>query len=277
VLVVGGSRDLSGAPALVALGALRAGAGLVRVAVPRSVQGIVAGHRMEALTAGLEEDDDGALVPAALERIRALAEEADVVAIGPGAGRAPGTRRLLRSVVTDVRRPMVVDADALFAWNEDLAALGSRREATVLTPHEGEAARLLGTTAEAIRKDRDGSARRLVQAAAGRGAVVAVLKGNRTIVTDGERTHRNETGGPVLASGGTGDVLCGIVAALMASPEIEAYEATCIGVWAHGQAALRVASGRDRGILASEVADALPAVLATLVAPFGNAPESREP
>jgi NAD(P)H-hydrate epimerase len=259
VLVVGGSRDLCGAPYLAALGALRAGAGLARAAVPREIQRIVAKYSPDVLTAGLAASRGGALAPAAAARVRALARSADAVVLGPGAGREAGTLRLLRELALGLDVPVVVDADALFAWNGRARTLRrrarKRRGTTVLTPHEGEAARLLGSTADAVRADRRGTVARL-QAESG---AIAVLKGPGTLVTDGRRLFRCAHGDPALATGGTGDVLAGIIAARLAAQREEPFVAVCQAVEWHGRMGEMVFA--DAGVPASQMAETLPTAL----------------
>ena len=260
VLVVGGSSSLVGAPAMAGLGALRGGAGLVQVAVPGSIQATVAGFRPEVTTLGLPETRAGGLGASAGPVLRTLVAGWDSVVLGPGAGRAPATVRLLRTFTLAADRPLVLDADGLFAWNRDVKALRARSLATLLTPHEGEAGRLLGVTSDEIRADREAAAARIAEES---GAVV-VLKGPGTLVTDGQRMYRNRTGGPVLATGGTGDVLAGLAGALLAgrgADGLDPFEAACVAVHAHGEAATTVAQGRDRGLLATELADGIPEAL----------------
>jgi NAD(P)H-hydrate epimerase len=260
VLVAGGSADLCGAPAMAALGALRGGAGLVRVAVPAGIRAVVAGFRPETTSAALPETRAGGIAPEALERLHALAREQDAVVLGPGAGREEATLEALRAFTLAVDRPLVLDADALFAFDERLDALAGRSAPTVLTPHEGEAARLLGVSASEVRADRPATAARLARES---GAVV-VLKGPGTLVVDDARLYRNETGGPWLASGGTGDVLAGVVGALLAWRDeagLDVFSAVCVAVHAHGAAADSAAAGRGRGVLATDVAACLPAAL----------------
>jgi hydroxyethylthiazole kinase-like uncharacterized protein yjeF len=255
---------MAGAPFLAGLGALRAGAGLVRVAVPAPVQATVAGYRPEALTAGLPSSARGSLAAGAAREVRRLCAASDALVLGPGAGRAPSTLRVLRALALGAELPLVLDADGLAAFAGRAADLRRRKAPTVLTPHEGEAARLLETEAATLRRDRVAAAARLALAA---GAVVA-LKGPGTVVTDGRRVFVAETGGPVLASGGTGDVLAGAVAAFLAARPDRlgtdaAFEAACGAVHVHGLAAdAWAAEVGDRGVLAGEVADAIPRALA---------------
>ncbi len=259
VLVVGGSRDMAGAPFLAAYGALRAGAGLVRAAVPREIQPVVAGYAPEVLTAGLAATPLGGLALAALSAVLRLADGYDAVVLGPGAGRERATLRLLLALGRDLGLPLVLDADALFALAaapRALRALRRRTSATVLTPHEGEAARLLGCSAAAVRADRERSARRLASLS---GATL-VLKGPETLVCHGAWLWRSRAGGPLLAAGGTGDVLAGVTAALLAAAPEDPFTSACRAVAWHARAgdALARRLRTDRGVLAREIADELP-------------------
>lgn len=252
VLVVGGSRNLCGAPYLAGLGALHAGAGLVRAAVPRPLQPIVAGYGPDLLTAGLPATRSGGLSRAARAPALALAQEADAVVLGPGAGREPVTLALLRALAADLPVPLVLDADALFACVGRWALLRRRKAATVLTPHEGEAARLLRTTSAAVRADRAGAHARLCAASGG----IVVLKGPGTLVGDGARRYRCPHGSAVLATGGSGDVLAGMIAALLAERGTDTFEAAATAVAWHARAGdlvERADPGR-RGLPASTLA-----------------------
>lgn len=261
VLVVAGSEGKTGAAALAALGAARAGAGLVTIACPRRANPVLEVKCTEAMTVPVEETGDGHLAAAAEAQVLALGAERDVVALGPGFGREQEPAALARGVAAGLRRPLVLDADGLVAFAGALEVLERRRAPTVLTPHPGEAAALLGSSPKDVNADRPGAARAL---AAATGAVV-VLKGAATVVaTPSGRLAVNPTGGPLLATGGTGDVLTGVVAALLGQG-LAAFEAAALGAWLHGAAAdlLEVRHGAS-GALASEVADLLPAVVREL-------------
>lgn len=267
VLAVAGSRGKSGAAILAGTAALRAGAGLVTVATPVPALARVAAGRAELMTEPLAATPAGTTAGRAVARALALAEERDAVVLGPGLGQSGGTRAFVRAFVAGCPRPLIVDADGLNALaalptGGGFRALLARRAPTVLTPHPGEAARLLGTTARAVQNERLESARRLAGAA---GAVV-VLKGYRTIVADARgRAAVNPTGNPGLATAGSGDVLSGIVGALLARGR-DAFSAAVAAVYAHGLAADRVAGRRgEEGILAGDVIDALPETIRSLV------------
>jgi NAD(P)H-hydrate epimerase len=258
VLIVGGSRGMAGAPALCARGALRAGAGLVTIAVPARIADIVAGFLPEAMVIALPCDDDGALDSSADEAVLARLERVDALVVGPGLGRAPQTEAAILALLAKADKPVVLDADGLYAIRGRVGDLATRSAATILTPHEGEATALLGESQETGIIQRESRARRLATTARG----ICVLKGPGTIVTDGTRVFVNETGNPLLSTGGTGDVLSGVVAAFVAGLPAtggDAFGAAALAVHLHGAAAdlLRARRG-DRGTLASEIADALP-------------------
>lgn len=281
VVVVGGSRDMVGAPALAALGAHRAGAGLVRIAVPRSLQPLVAGFRPESTTTGLSEDAAGSLAGSALPELLEHTRGWDAVVLGPGIGRSPGTGEVVRTFARKVRLPLVLDADALFAFNGCVQTLRGCAGPVVLTPHEGEAARLLEVTSAQVQADRQDAAMTLAR----RSGAIVVLKGPGTLVADvvsdvipegaseEARLYRNATGGPVLSTGGTGDVLAGVIGALLAQAAqtgLDAFEAACVGVHVHAAGADTAARGCDRGLFASELAAGIPDALLALRSGSGS-------
>jgi len=230
VLVVAGSRGKTGAAHLAALGALRSGAGLVTVATPAGCQPTLAAMAPEYMTEGLRERDGG-LHADDVERVLELAR--DVVAIGPGLGQAPATREFVRQLVDRATMPLVVDADGLNAFAGDSAQLmGREGRDIIITPHPGEMARLLGMTTQEVQASRIEIARNF--AVAHRAFVV--LKGHRTLVaTPDARVFINPTGNPGMATGGTGDVLTGVIAAWLA--QLLDAEAACkLAVYLHGMA-----------------------------------------
>jgi NAD(P)H-hydrate epimerase len=231
----------------------------VTIAVPERVQDVVASFQPEAMTFGLPCDADGRLARGALPALTPAFERADVVVLGPGLGRGERTLDTVREIASGCPKPLVLDADGLEAHRGRLADLAGRTAPTVLTPHEGEAEALLGETPP--EESRLSRAARIARAS----EAVCVLKGPGTVVTDGARAFVNGTGGPVLASGGTGDVLAGVVAAFLAAflaAGGDAFAAASLAVHVHGEAGDRLASARgDRGVLATDVADAIPLVL----------------
>ena len=258
--VVAGSRGKAGAAALAARGALRGGAGLVTVFCAGSIENAIVGALSEAMTFALPERE-GALseegAPILLRRL----EEFDAAVFGPGLGTAAGTVAFLERTLGRARIPVVVDADGLNAFADRPAFFARRSAATILTPHPGEAGRLLGRSVRSVQGDRLGVARALAR----RAHAVAVLKGAHTLIAapTGE-VAANPTGTPLLATAGSGDVLAGLVGALLAGG-LAPREAAVAGAWLHGAAAERLApSLGDAGLLAHEVADAIPVVRAGL-------------
>jgi NAD(P)H-hydrate epimerase len=258
LLAVAGSRGKSGAAAILARAALRSGVGLVTVAVPRSVQPIVAGAAFEVMTEPLAETRTGALGRAAANVALRLLAARDALALGPGLGTQTGTRAAVVAMLVGRSAPAVLDADGLNAFaagSRVRARLRAGRYPLVLTPHPGEAARLLRTTASGIQGDRLGSARRL---ASETGSTV-VLKGWRTIVAreDG-RASVNLTGNAGMATGGTGDALTGILGALLARG-MSGFDAARLGTYVHGAAGdLAAARLGEDGLIADDLIDALP-------------------
>jgi len=261
VLVAAGSTGKWGAASLSARAALRAGAGLVTLVLP-DVPGLVLPNACaEAMTERVPATATGGFGAAATRRIEELAETRSVLALGPGLGIDPETVGCVRSLVASIDRPLVVDADGLNALVGELARVRRRNAPTILTPHPGEAARLLETGTAELNADRIASARRLASVS---GAVV-LLKGAGSVVAEpGGRVLVVPTGGPALSSGGTGDVLTGIVAALLAAG-LDPFEAAGLAAWWHGAAADGLPqSTLGFGLLASELADALPAAARAL-------------
>jgi NAD(P)H-hydrate epimerase len=273
VLVAAGSEGKTGAAALAATGAARVGAGLVTVACPAGLNDILEVKLTEAMTVPVPDTPGRALAAGAAEPLLALAAERDVVALGPGIGTADETAKCVAAVAEGVDKPLVIDADGLNVLAGQAALLRRRRAPTVLTPHPGEAARWLGGSAGELNADRVGAARRL---AADTGAVV-LLKGAATVVADPDgRVVVNPTGGPALATGGTGDVLTGLVAGLLAQG-VEPLEAAALAAFVHGVAAERLADDRgEAGALAGDLADAVPAALEALRARAAEVREETE-
>jgi len=251
VLVVAGSPGLTGAAALASRSALRAGAGLVVVATPIAVQPAVAAHLLEVMSAPLP-DEDGHLAPASVEAVVEQAHRVTAIAIGPGLGRAEATTAAVADVLRRVDLPAVVDADGLWHLGEEPEIAGRRAAPAVLTPHAGEAARLLGRPRAEVEAARLDAAREL----AARSRVIVVLKGPGTIVAAPDGRIAVDGGGtPALATAGTGDVLTGAVAAALAKG-VEPFAAAAAAVAGHARAG-RLA-GRGDGTIASDVLEALP-------------------
>lgn len=253
VVVVGGSRGMTGAVCMTSMAAIRAGAGYATAAVPESLEPIFEVKLTEVMTVGVDAIDDGldiAAAPAVLER----AERAACVVIGPGLGRSGPAAQLVRHVVPRVHCPLLIDADGLNALGTELSLIAGRDAPTILTPHAGELARLLGCDSDEVNARRLDCARR---AAADSGAVV-VLKGDDTLVVEGDRIAVSVDGSAALATAGTGDVLSGTIAALVARGT-GAFEGACAGVLAHARAGR--AAGERLGVesvIATDVIDELP-------------------
>jgi NAD(P)H-hydrate epimerase len=231
VLIVAGSVGKTGAAALAAQGALRSGAGLVTIACPRGCQPIVASYGVEYMTEPLDETAAGTVHFAAAETV--LGFTADVVAIGPGLGRGEGVSTFVREVVEKGETPLILDADALNAFaDEPDALIGRDGRDIIITPHPGEMARLVGCTADDVQANRLGIASDFAR----RHQVYVVLKGYRTLIaTPAGPVFVNPTGSPGMATGGTGDVLAGMLAAWMA--QLLDAEAACrVAVYLHGAA-----------------------------------------
>ncbi len=274
VLIVGGSRGMAGAVALAGMAALRGGAGLVRLAVPLAILDTVASFEPSYMTVPLPSDPSGRIAGGTLDRITELAEKAHyqrlhalptafdgiaawvdqstAVACGPGMGRSPGLDELVGRLYHEIAKPMLFDADALNALAADPKILPHPGGPRILTPHPGEFARLIG-------KKIEGEARinAAVQLAAQCRAVV-VLKGHRTLVTDGRRRYFNPTGNPGMATGGSGDVLTGLITALWRQ-EFDAFDAARLGVYLHGLAGDLAASQLGQtSLIASDLVRHLP-------------------
>ena len=262
VLIVAGSIGRTGAAHLAALGAMRSGAGLVTVATPRSCVPVIASMAPEYMTEGLDETTAGTVDYAALDRI--LDVQTDIIAVGPGLGQSPGTEAFVHGLLERSGVPLVLDADALNAFVGDPDRLAGREEIdVVITPHPGEMARLLQTSIEDVQRDRVRAAREF--AAAHR--VHVVLKGHRTVIAapDG-RTFVNLTGNAGMATGGTGDLLTGMIAAWFA--QLLDAEAACkLAVYVHGTAGdLAEADEGEVSLIAGDVASRIGDALLELTA-----------
>ena len=255
VAIAGGSRGLTGAVRLSSLAAIRAGAGYATVAVPADLEQVFEEGQPEVMSAGCP-GGDGCLAPASAKAVLRAFEPAAAGVFGPGLGRDPGSVELAREVVPTISAPLVLDADGLNAFAGQIGDLAARRAPTVLTPHAGELGRLLERDSEEIAASRLSSARAAARAA----AAILVLKGDDTIVTDGERVAVNVLSAPGLATAGSGDVLSGMVAALLARG-LDPFAAACAAVIAHARAgrAAAVWVGAAESVIASDVIDAIPA------------------
>jgi NAD(P)H-hydrate epimerase len=254
VLILAGSRGMSGAAVLCGTAALRGGAGLVQVAFPTEVGSIVAAANPCYLTAPLPQSDQGQLSEAAELPLFGLAKLSTVLAAGPGLGHPPAITSILTNLIAKTQLPIVLDADGLNALQNSTQRLKGRPAPLILTPHPGEFARLLGCDIPTVQARRQELA---VRFAAEHGLIL-VLKGHGTVVTDGRRVYVNATGNPGMATGGTGDVLTGLIAALLAQ-RLEPFAAAQLGVHLHGLAGdLASAEVGMVSLVASDLLEYLP-------------------
>ena len=254
VAIAGGSRGLTGAVRMASLAAIRAGAGYATVAVPADLEVVFELAQPEVMSVACP-GGDGCLVPGSEKAVLRTFERAAAAVLGPGLGKDPGSFELARSVVAKIKAPLLIDADGLNAFAGRLAELRPREAPTVLTPHAGELGRLLERDSEEVERHRLACARETAEAA---GAIV-VLKGDDTIVTDGTRIAVNAISAPALATAGSGDVLSGITAALLARFD-DPFTAVCAAVVAHARAGLDAASriGLVESVVATDVIDSIP-------------------
>lgn len=259
-LLVAGSNGKAGAAILAARSIVRAGAGLVTVAVPEPIVQTVDLGSIESMTLELPSSPAGQITEAAVDAVLDAAEGKAVLALGPGLGQEPATADAIRRIVLDGPLPLVLDADGLNAFAGRAGELAERRSETVLTPHPGELGRLLGIPTAEVQADRIAAARR---AAEETGAIV-VLKGSLTLVASGRAVFVNPTGNPGMATGGSGDVLTGLIAGLLAQG-LDALDATLLGVYLHGLAGDIAAEFQGEvSLAAGDLIDALPEAFSRL-------------
>jgi ADP-dependent NAD(P)H-hydrate dehydratase / NAD(P)H-hydrate epimerase len=260
VLVVAGSRAMTGAAVLSAAAAYRAGAGLVTLAVPEGILPVVEEGITEATFLPLPETDAGSVSAEAWPLLQERLEGANAAAVGPGLSTHPGTGELVRRMVADSPVPFVLDADGLTAFTDRSSDLAERRSEAVLTPHPGEFGRIMGLSSKEVLEDRVGHTRKA--AAAFRCPVL--LKGSRTVIARPDGTaFVNPTGGPYLATAGTGDVLTGAIAAFLARG-MKPADAAMLGAYGHGLAGRLAAVQHGEGTVAMDVCAQLPRALLSL-------------
>jgi NAD(P)H-hydrate epimerase len=257
VSIVGGSRGLTGAVCLAAEAAVRSGAGYATAAVPADLEPVFESKLTETMTLGCGTGG-GHLDPSAVEPVASHCENAAAVVLGSGLGREPDAIGFMRDLVPLLKAPAVIDADGLGSLAGHLELIRERDGATVLTPHEGEMARLTGRSSDEVAAHRLDAALTLARETGS----VSVLKGDDTIVTDGVRVAVNRLPAPGLATAGTGDVLAGVCAALLARG-LDPFEAACAAVHAHSRAGRLAAArtGSAEGVIAGDVVSAMPAAL----------------
>lgn len=254
ILIIAGGKGKLGAAILSAKGALRAGAGLVSVATPETLAAFVTTAIPEAMTLPLEQTEEGTLSKKSFEKIVRFSENIDAVAIGPGLSTNKETEELCRKLYKELKIPSVFDADGINAFEKYTSELNDFEGERVLTPHPGELGRILNLSPKEILKDRYS----IVQTFCKEKEVTTVLKGYKTLVGNKSGFLRiNTSGGSYMAGPGMGDILTGIIGALLAR-KIEPFEASSAGVFWHGLAAQMAFDQKGYGILASDVSDFLP-------------------
>lgn len=250
VWIIAGSRGMSGAAVLSGLGALRGGAGLVTVAVPASILPIVAASEPSYLTRGLSDDTAERLSYGAIDELKAELPQQETAAFGPGVGQSAELTELAAELYQHAPIPMVFDADGLNALAQRPDVLTRRpQQPRILTPHPGEFARLTGRSIGEVQSHREEIAKEF----AAQHGVVVLLKGHGTVITDGHETFINPTGNSGMATGGTGDVLTGLITALLAQHKTP-LDAARLGAWLHGRAGdLAAEELSEPGLIASDL------------------------
>lgn len=260
VAIVGGATGMAGAPALAGMAALKSGAGLVEVLVPETVTAITACFDPCVMTRGLSATADGTVSNVAEPFLRERLGACTAAAIGPGMGRSVDVTAIVQHLWWDLAQPTVFDADAIWALAHMPRAEQQRHAGSrVLTPHTGEMLRLLGADPASPRSRDRAWLEAMATEVAAMVDVIVVLKGPATLVTDGRRQAHNETGNPGMATGGTGDVLTGVITALLAQG-LAPFDAARLGTWIHGQAGdLAAADLGEISMTARDLLERLPA------------------
>lgn len=258
VFILAGSLGFTGAACLCAQGALLSGCGLVTLGIPKSLNCIVATKLTEVMTKPLPETLDKTLSLKAFVEIKRFSDDVDVLAIGPGLSRNRNTQQLIKRIVKEIDKPIVLDADGINAFEGHPELI----KATVITPHPGEMARLIGKSVKFIQANR----KKVAKEFSNRYNIVTVLKGYQTVVTSpAGKIYINRTGNPGMATGGVGDILTGIISALLAQG-LEPFEAGKIGVYVHGAAGdLAVRKKGQISFIASDIFETLPKTFSTLL------------
>jgi NAD(P)H-hydrate epimerase len=232
VLVVAGSRGMTGAAYLASQGALKSGSGLVTNAVPESLNKIMEVKLTEVMTLPVAETEKQALGAMAKGEILDFSRKCDAVALGPGLGREAETCQLVLELLEGIECPIVLDADGLFALGGQLEPLRKRTARTVMTPHPGEMARLMGKEIGSVQSDRTEAAKSIAEVT----GTIVCLKGHKTVVADPQGlVYVNETGNSGMATGGTGDVLTGMIASFIGQG-VDDFSAAAVAVYLHGMA-----------------------------------------
>ncbi len=253
-VLIGGSPGMTGAIGLAGMGALRGGAGLVTLGVPAACQPVVAAYEPSYMTWALTEDPGGRVDAAALELIKERQSDFTCWACGPGLGRSDALVELVAWLYENLEKPLILDADAIYALGQREEALAAPAGPRILTPHPGEFQYLKPTGERTADEALAGELAQKYQ-------VVIVLKGHQTLVTDGQHSFCNDTGNPGMATGGSGDVLTGLVTALVCQG-LDPWSAACLGVYLHGRAGdLAAEQLGQAGMIASDLVQFLPAAI----------------
>ena len=259
ILILAGSRRFSGAALLCASAAMRSGAGLVTLGIPKSINlALIKAKPPEIMTLGLPETKEGTLSLSALAKISVILQQTDVLIIGPGLGRNSSTYSLIRKIIAQCTHPMVIDADALNALGKNLSLLKNHGGAIVLTPHHKEMGRLFGQSVSEILKRR----KLIAQKYAKYYNTTIVLKGHHSLVASGKGDlYINKTGNPGMATAGSGDVLSGIIGAFLAQG-LQAFSAAKYATYIHGLAGDIAAKEKTQiGLIASDIINRIPDAL----------------
>jgi ADP-dependent NAD(P)H-hydrate dehydratase / NAD(P)H-hydrate epimerase len=259
ILILAGSNRYSGAALLCAESALRSGAGLVTLGVPRSINlGLIKSKPKELMTLPLPETNEGTLSLSAFTKIAAFIKHIDVLIIGPGLGKNKSTYALVKKIIQKTSQSKVVDADALNALNNSLGILKKHKGQLILTPHQKEMSRLFGISINLIKNNR----KLIAKKCAKHYNSIIILKGHNSIVTDGlEKFYLNHTGNPGMATAGSGDVLSGIVGAFLAQG-LDSFKAAKYATYIHGLAGDLAAKDKTQlGVIASDIIDRIPDAL----------------
>ncbi len=254
LLIMAGSRQYGGAALLTAGGALRGGVGMVYVALPESLVPVLQSRWPSAIAIGLPEDPSGELAPTAIHGLRAAAAGCQALALGPGLGRGEGLQTLIRELLAEVELPTVLDADALYAYRGDYESLAAQPGPRVLTPHSGELGAMLGLDSKVVDMDRE-----QVLSEAHREGIVLLHKGAPSMICcpDG-LVYTVASGHPAMARGGTGDILTGLLGALLAQRPEDPGGMSRFGAWLHAEAGRQAALTKGRGLCSEDIIEAIP-------------------
>ncbi len=254
ILVIAGSRGFTGAGALAAMASMRSGAGLVTWAIPESLSSVAETLCLESITMPIAETDQQAPAVKARETLLEAAQESDAVILGPGLPVAGESGELMRLLIPEIKKSLVLDAGGIRALGSNLLALRNRKHPTVITPHPGEFADLINISIADIEGQREMHCKALAE----KSSAIVLLKGYNTVVSDGTNSYINQTGNQGMATAGMGDVLSGVIAALIASG-VAPFQAACTGAYLHGLAGdiAREQFG-IHGLIASDVINKIP-------------------